>query len=320
MKTLPLALTMGEPAGIAPEITIKAWQDRRKTALPCFFVIGDPFLYGGVPVVEIKAPQEALAVFDAELPVLPVRLAKAVKTGAPDSANAAAVLESIEKAVSFCRDGNAAAVVTNPIQKSSLQKSGLFPFPGHTEYLAHLTGGAMPVMMLAAKDLRVVPLTIHMALKDVPLAITQDLICKTARIIHAALGAPRIAVAGLNPHAGEEGAFGREEIEIIAPAIAMLKAEGLLVSGPHSADTLFHAEARAGYDVALCMYHDQALIPLKTLDFHGGVNVTLGLDIIRTSPDHGTALGIAGQGIANHQSLVHALILAGDMAKKRQTA
>lgn len=289
-------------------------------ALPCFFVIGDPVLYADIPVVEIKAPEEAAAVFDTAMPVLPVKLAKASNTGAPDSANAAAVLESIDKALSFCRAGTAAAIVTNPIQKSSLQKSGLFPFPGHTEYLAHLMDGAMPVMMLAAKDLRVVPLTIHMALKDVPSAITQDLICRTARIIHTALGAPRIAVAGLNPHAGEEGAFGQEEIAIIAPAIETLKAEGILADGPYSADTLFHAEARARYDVALCMYHDQALIPLKTLDFHGGVNVTLGLDIIRTSPDHGTALGIAGQGIANPQSLVQALILAGHMAKKRRTA
>lgn len=320
MGALPLAVTMGEPAGIGPDITIKAWQDRRKMALPCFFVIGDPDLYEHAAVIE--RPEQAADLFDTALPVLPVKLPAPNVWGAPDTRNAGAVMESIDRAVAFCAQGLAGAVVTNPIQKSSLQKSGLFPFPGHTEYLAHLRGATTPpVMMLAARDLRVVPLTIHTALKDVPAAITQDLIRETVHTIHKAFDPPpRIAVAGLNPHAGEDGAFGREEIDIITPAIQSLRAEGLCVSGPHSADTLFHLEARAGYDVALCMYHDQALIPLKTLDFHGGVNITLGLDIIRTSPDHGTALSLAGKGLASHQSLVQALLLAGDRAKKRAAA
>ena len=324
MGRTSLVLTMGEPSGIAPEITIKAWRDRNKAGLPSFFVLGDPSLYADAPVTEIRAPEEAAAVFDTALPVLPVRLEKPVVTGVPDASHAAAVIESIDRAARFCRDGRARAVVTNPIQKSSLQQSGLFVFPGHTEYLAHLDGGAAePVMMLAAKDLRVVPLTIHIALKDVPAAITKESICCTVRTLHKALkkdfgiSAPRIAVAGLNPHAGEGGAFGREEIETITPALGILRMEGIAVSGPHAADTLFHEEARAKYDAALCMYHDQALIPLKTLDFHGGVNVTLGLGFIRTSPDHGTALGIAGQGVANHQSLVQALLLADTLAKKR---
>ncbi len=312
---LPLALTMGDPAGIAPEITLKAWQGRSNWNLPPFFVIGDPVLYNGAKV--ITSPAQASEVFKDALPVLPLALKAQVKPGVLDSANAPVVLESIRRGVAFCDSGEAFAIVTNPIHKSVLKKSGLFDFPGHTEYLAYLTKSKTPpVMMLAAKDLRVVPLTIHMALKDVPKTITENLICATGRTIHAALGHPRIAVAGLNPHAGEEGAFGTEEIEIIAPAIERLKKEGLNISGPHSGDTLFHADMRKTYDIALCMYHDQALIPLKTLDFHGGGNVTLGLPIIRTSPDHGTALGIAGQGVANPQSLVQALLLAESLARK----
>ncbi len=327
MEALPLAVTMGEPAGIAPEITIKAWQDRHKMGLPCFFVIGDPSLYKTAPVKILDAPSEAQAVFREFLPILPLKNNVRSVSGNPESHNAAAVIESIDRAVGFCVNGLAGAVVTNPIQKSSLQKSGLFDFPGHTEYLAHLADAKNPpVMMLVAKDLRVVPLTIHMPLKDVAGVITQELICDTARTINAALKkdlgivSPRIAVAGLNPHAGEDGAFGSEEIKVITPAVTRLKREGLAIEGPHSADTLFHPEARSQYDVALCMYHDQALIPLKTLDFHGGVNVTLGLDIIRTSPDHGTALAIAGSGKASHQSLVQAMIFAGDMVKKRQVS
>ncbi len=312
---LPLALTMGDPAGIAPEITLKAWQGRNNWNLPPFFVIGDPALYDGAQ--QITSPARAIDVFKDALPVLPLALNAKANPGVLDSANAPPVLESIRRAVAFCESGEAAAIVTNPIHKAILKKSGSFDFPGHTEYLAHLTNSKTPpVMMLAAKELRVVPLTIHMALKDVPQNITQDLICATARTINVALDNPRIAVAGLNPHAGEEGAFGTEEIEIIVPAIERLKAEGLKISGPHSGDTLFHADMRRTYDVALCMYHDQALIPLKTLDFHGGVNVTLGLPIIRTSPDHGTALGIAGQGVANPQSLVQALLLAESLARK----
>ncbi len=312
---LPLALTMGDPAGIAPEITLKAWEGRNNWNLPTFFVIGDPALYDGAQ--PITSPAQAIEVFKDFLPVLPLALNAKATPGVLDSANAPAVLESIRRAVAFCERGEASAIVTNPIHKSILKKSGLFYFAGHTEYLAHLTHSkTAPVMMLAAKGLRVVPLTIHMPLKDVSHTITGDLICATARTINVALDHPRIAVAGLNPHAGEEGAFGTEEIDIIAPAIERLKAEGLRISGPYSGDTLFHADRRKTYDVALCMYHDQALIPLKTLDFHGGVNVTLGLPIIRTSPDHGTALSIAGQGVANPQSLVQAFLLAESLAQK----
>lgn len=314
-RTAPLALTMGEPSGIAPEITVKAWEARRKFNLPPFFVIGDPALYPAAQIIE--TPAQGVEVFESALPVLPLLLKEKAVAGQLNPANAPCVLESIQRAVKFCENGQARALITNPIHKSVLQKSGLFDFPGHTEYLAHLTGSKTPpVMMLAAKELRVVPLTIHMPLKDVPASITEDLIMQTARTIYAALDNPRIAVAGLNPHAGEDGAFGAEEIDIIAPAIKKLKAEGLTISGPHSADTMFHDDIRRTYDVALCMYHDQALIPLKTLDFHGGVNVTLGLPVIRTSPDHGTALPIAGQGMANPQSLVQALLFADSLAKK----
>jgi 4-hydroxythreonine-4-phosphate dehydrogenase len=314
----PLALTMGDPAGIGPEITMAAWRTSREEDVPPFFVLGDPALYEAVPSVQISAPEEALDIFAKGLPVLPLALAEPVQFGHLNVANSFAVIESIERAVAFARDGLVSGVVTNPIHKAALKEVG-FAYPGHTEFIAHLCGGVTPVMMLAAKELRVVPLTIHIALKDVPGALTQELIMEKARITHAAfinqfgMAAPRLVLAGLNPHAGEDGQFGREDIDILVPAIAQLRDEGIDITGPHPADTLFHEEARARYDAALCCYHDQALIPLKTLDFHGGVNVTLGLPIIRTSPDHGTALNIAGQGIARPDSLIAALRLAGRM-------
>lgn len=323
---------MGEPAGIGAEITLKAWRMRHGRNLPEFAVLADPHhleevcadLGLNVPVNVIDDLSEVEEIFDRALPVLPVPLAVPSVPGIPGPENAQAVQDSIEQAVDLCRTGQAGGIVTNPIHKAVLAAAG-FAYPGHTEYLAALCGGNdIPVMMLAALNLRVVPLTIHIALKDVPKAVTQDLIISRARITYAALRRdfgienPCLAVAGLNPHAGEDGKFGREEMEIIAPAVELLRAEGLNVTGPHAADTLFFEEARQNYDAALCMYHDQALIPVKTLDFHGGVNVTLGLPIIRTSPDHGTALNIAGQGVARPDSLTAALNMAGEMAKARE--
>jgi 4-hydroxythreonine-4-phosphate dehydrogenase len=319
--TKPLALTMGEPAGIGPEIKMTAWREAKAKAIPPFFVIGDPALYDGCQ--EIETPEEALAVFKKNLPVLPLKLRHKAKAGTLDAANAEAVIQSIEQAVAFCHVDRASAVVTNPIHKAVLKEAN-FEHPGHTEFIAHLCGNITPVMMLAAKDLRVVPLTVHIALKDVPESITQKLIVEKTRIVNAALKQdyglekPRIALAGLNPHAGEEGQFGREDIEVLKPAIAQLQSEGIAITGPHPADTLFHEEARARYDIALCCYHDQALIPLKTLDFHGGVNVTLGLPIVRTSPDHGTALDIAGKGMARADSLIAALKMAAKIASVRR--
>jgi 4-hydroxythreonine-4-phosphate dehydrogenase len=243
--------------------------------------------------------------------------------GRPQPAQAQAVIDVIARAVALVQEGQAHALCTAPIHKQALQEGAGFAFPGHTEYLAHLAGVPRVVMMLAAPDLRVVPATIHIPLAEVPQALTPDLLDATIRITHAALirdfglANPRLAVAGLNPHAGEGGRMGREEIEVIAPVLDRLRAEGMDLRGPLSADTMFHAVARAGYDAAIAMYHDQALIPVKTLDFDRGVNVTLGLPFIRTSPDHGTALDIAGQGRANPTSLIEALRLAGTLAGAR---
>jgi len=291
---------MGDPAGVGGELTIKAWQRRESDDLPVFFAVDNvarlQAIAPDLPIKEITSPAQAVAVFDEALPVLNIDLPAQPVLGTLNPANGQAVLDSIERSVALCLAGEASAVVTNPIHKAALYGIG-FAHPGHTEFVADLCGQATntretPIMMLAASDLRVVPLTVHIAIKDVPAAVTQDLIIDKARIVHSALQqdfkiqAPRIAVAGLNPHAGEDGKMGLEDQEIIAPAIVSLKAEGLNVSGPHPADTLFHAEARANYDIALGMYHDQALIPLKTLDFHGGVNVTLGLSVVRTSPGY----------------------------------
>src|SRR5215469_13628748 len=325
----PLALTMGEPAGIGAEIALKAWLAR--ASLPVFFLIDDSErldklagrLGWPVPVVEIDSPDEAAAVFPRALPVLRERLAADVVPGRLDPRNAPAVLSAIRRAAALALQGQIAAIVTNPINKAALYDAG-FTHPGHTEFLAELAGGnPTPVMMLIGGGLRVVPVTIHISLRQALQELGTPKIVEAARIAAAGLrrdfgiDRPRLAVAGLNPHAGEGGALGREEIEIIAPAIDELRGDGIDVTGPLPADTLFHAGARPRYDAAICMYHDQALIPLKTLDFERGVNVTLGLPIVRTSPDHGTAYDIAGKGIANPASLIAAIELAGQLAARR---
>jgi 4-hydroxythreonine-4-phosphate dehydrogenase len=319
----PLALTMGDPAGIGAEIAVAAWASG---ALERPFVaIDDParLAAAGAPVAPIDDPSEAAAVWPTALPVLPEPLLRPVAPGQPDPAAAASVIRSIERAVALTLQGRAAAVVTNPINKAALYEGAGFAFPGHTEFLAHLGGVERSVMMLASPLLRVVPITIHLALAEAARRLSGADIVETVRILHAALirdfgvAAPRIAVAGLNPHAGEGGAMGREEIEIIVPALDRLRAEGMDIRGPLPADTMFHARARAGYDAAVCMYHDQALIPIKTLDFDRGVNVTLGLPFIRTSPDHGTAYDIAGRGLAKPDSMIEALKLADAMARAR---
>jgi 4-hydroxythreonine-4-phosphate dehydrogenase len=276
-----------------------------------------------VPILEV-APGEARAAFARALPVVPLGARADAKAGAPDPAYAAAVLESIERAVGYVKSGEARALVTNPIAKATLYAAG-FKFPGHTEFLGalaerHWGGPSQPAMMIWSPELAVVPVTIHIALSEVPRHLTRALIVSTARIVTAdmtrrfGVARPRLALAGLNPHAGEGGAMGREEIEIIAPAIEELRAGGIEVAGPLPADTMFHAAARARYDVALTMYHDQGLIPAKTLAFDSGVNVTLGLPFVRTSPDHGTAFDIAGKGLANPASLIAALKLAARLA------
>lgn len=322
MTSLPLVLTMGEPAGIGAEITAKAWQAMRAEG-PAFFLLGDPRLVASVPAVVIERPEQAVAAFRAALPILPCPLAAEPRPGQPDPANARAVIASIETAVELALAGRVAGVVTNPIQKSVLTAAG-FPHPGHTEFLGELAGrGVPPVMLLACPGLRVVPVTVHASLASAIGALTTARIVAHGRILAEALrqdfgiAQPRIAVAGLNPHAGEAGTMGREDIEIVAPAIAALRAAGIEAWGPLPADTMFTPRARASYDCALCMYHDQALIPVKTLDMDGGVNVTLGLRIVRTSPDHGTALDIAGQGLAEPGSLIAALRQAADIADSR---
>lgn len=334
-RLAPLALTVGEPSGISTEITLRAWLLRESSSLPCFFLLDEArwveraakALGLEVPVKEITQPEQARACFDEALPVLAHGISRdEAVPGRPNPANAPAVIHSIERAVELAKNGSAAAVVTNPINKKVLMDYG-FAHPGHTEYLGELAGaGHQPVMMLVSPALRVIPVTVHVPLAKVPSLLTRAAIETAARTAALALqrdfaiSEPRIAVSGLNPHAGEQGNIGREEIDIIKPAIAALKAEGLTIFGPVPGDTLFHAAARETYDVALCMYHDQALIPLKTLDFDRGVNVTLGLPFIRTSPDHGTALDIAGKGIASPISLIEALKLAGQMASRRSWA
>lgn len=314
---LPIALTCGDPAGVGPEITVKAF-DALNGSLP-FFVVGDRRHFD--TAVEITDPSEALGA--DRLPVLHMDFAAKAVAGKPDHANAAGVIASIERAVGLAQSGQAAAVCTNPISKQILIEGAGFAHPGHTEFLAELGGVDQSVMMLTAPELSVVPVTIHIALDRVKDVLTQDLIIRTIEITHRALQrdfgikAPRVAVAGLNPHAGEGGLMGREEIDLIAPTLDILRARGMNIAGPLPADTMFHAPARAKYDVAVCMYHDQALIPIKTLNFEAGVNVTLGLPFIRTSPDHGTAFDIAGQGKADATSLISALQCARDMAKAR---
>jgi 4-hydroxythreonine-4-phosphate dehydrogenase len=329
----PLALTMGEPAGIAPEITLKAWVARHEHRMAPFFLIGDPALLERsalrngltVKLKEITKPSEASTVFVDALPVFSLTLPETETPGKLNAANAKAVLSSIDLACDFAMVGEASGIVTNPIHKRVLYEAGL-SLPGHTEYLAERSGGATPVMMLSCSGLRVVPVTVHRALRDAVGDLTRELIVEKGMILARALqkdfgiSTPRIAVAALNPHASEEGHFGHEEAEIIAPAIAELARQGINAAGPWSADTLFHAGARAQYDAALCMYHDQALIPVKTLGFEEGVNTTLGLPIVRTSPDHGTALDIAGKGVAHPGALIAAIKLAHEIAHHRANA
>lgn len=333
---LCLALSGGDPAGIGLDIALDAWLRRDTEGLPVFAIYADRDALASrarklaiaVPLATIAAPINADEVFSHALPVVHVANALEAVPGKPDTANGRAVIAAIEQATADVAEGLAAALVTNPIAKHVLYAAG-FSHPGHTEFLAELAARHFPgtapvsVMMLAYDELRVVPLTIHVALSRVPGLIDRPSIERTGRIMHAALirdfglVRPRIAVAGLNPHAGENATMGTEERDIIEPAIAALRAEGLDVTGPHSADTLFHPAARERYDAVLAMYHDQALIPLKTLAFDRGVNITLGLPFVRTSPDHGTAFDIAGTGKASSASLVAALKVARDMALQR---
>ena len=330
----PLALTMGEPAGIGGEITLKTWLEGRSRPLPCFFCIDDPLrlralaaaLGWRVEVLEISDPAEAGEAFERGLPVLPLPATVEARPGRPEAGNAEAVLDSIRRAVALTSSGAAAALVTNPIHKATLYEAG-FRYPGHTEFLADLAGAeGAPVMMLAGPSLRVVPVTIHLPLKAAIAALTPDKILHAGRATAQALqrdfgiAAPRLAVAGLNPHAGEDCSLGSEDRDIIAPAVAALRREGIDARGPLAADGLFHAAARRGYDAALCMYHDQALIPVKALDFDQAVNVTLGLPFVRTSPDHGTAFDIAGSGRADPANLIAALELAARLSAAGGTA
>lgn len=313
--TAPIILTCGEPAGISFEIAQKAWAAIGPETP--FALLADMSHVPG-PVSEITELSEIDT--SGALPVLHHKFAAGNTLGTLEKANAQGVIDVIARGVELAKSGAASALCTLPIHKKALKDGASFAYPGHTEYLAALSDVDRVVMMLACPELRVVPTTIHVALDKVKQTLTETLLEDTLRITHAALrrdfgiNAPRLAVAGLNPHAGEGGAMGREEIELIAPVLARLNAEGFNIAGPKSADTMFHPPARASYDAAICMYHDQALIPIKTLDFAGGVNVTLGLPFIRTSPDHGTALDIAGQDVADPSSLIAALRLAVEMA------
>ena len=331
-KMLPLALTMGEPAGVGPDITLAAWMRRRELRLPTFYCLSDPSLLteraralGFACPIESVAASQVAACFDRALPVVPLEAAVVARAGKPDPANAPAVIEAIARAVGDVRAGVAAAVVTNPISKKTLYDAG-FRHPGHTEFLGTLSAAwtgttAHPVMMLAGPELKTVPVTIHIPLKDVAATLSQDLIVETGRTVahdlrsRFAIPHPHLAVSGLNPHAGEGGALGDEEERIVRPAVAALNNEGIATAGPMAADTMFHPAARARYDAALCMYHDQALIPVKTLSFAETVNITLGLAFVRTSPDHGTAFDIAGSGSGDPSSLAAALRLAAELRR-----
>ncbi len=332
LEQAPLALSTGDPAGIGPELIAEAWARRDAEALPSFLAVGSAKLLHqaaqarglSIAVAEISTPDQAMSVFGQALPVLPHGDDADYWPGTPSDAGARLALASLQEATRLVIAGNCSALVTGPIAKSELAKVG-FNFPGQTEFVADACGIAPDdaVMMLAGPQLRTIPLTVHCALSEVPGRITQDLICLRTRIVDAAMrrdfgmAAPRIAICGLNPHAGEDGRMGREEIETIAPAIARLQAEGIGATGPHPADSLFAPHARDSYDVAIAMYHDQALVPIKALDFDSGVNMTLGLPIIRTSPDHGTAFAIAGKQLAHPGATLAAIRMAGETAMWR---
>jgi len=328
---LPLALTLGEPAGIGPDLTIQIWRQRQRLRLPPFYLVGDSdfiraraMLLGQEIALSVVSPGQAAETFGRALPVVPLDVSVTAAPGKPDASSAPAAIASIRRAVGDVLAGHAAGIVTNPVAKNVLYRSG-FAEPGHTEFLARLAQEATgkntkPVMMLWSPELSVVPVTIHLPLKDVVSRLSRELVVETGRIVARDLAQrfgivrPRLAIAGLNPHAGEEGALGEEDATIVRPAIVQLRAEGIDAFGPLPADTLFHEHAREAYDVALCMYHDQALIPIKTLAFDHAVNVTLGLPFVRTSPDHGTAFDIAGKGTASASSLVAALSLAARLS------
>jgi 4-hydroxythreonine-4-phosphate dehydrogenase len=331
----PLCVTQGDPSGVGPDIALTLYAGGAK--LPPFFLLADPdclrrraALLGLDLAIADCAPEQAAGLFGRALPVVPLRNRARGAPGEPDPADAPATVEAIERAVDLLREGRARAMVTNPIAKSVLYAAG-FVHPGHTEFLGELAaqkfgGTSRPVMMIWSRDLAVVPATIHIPLSAVPSALREDDLVEIGRIVAAALArdfgiaAPRLAFCGLNPHAGEDGAMGREDAEIVAPAVRRLVAEGIAATGPLPADTMFHAEARKTYDAAIGMYHDQVLIPAKTLAFDTGVNVTLGLPFIRTSPDHGTAFSLAGTLRARHDSLAEAILLADRMARARSAA
>jgi 4-hydroxythreonine-4-phosphate dehydrogenase len=331
----PLALTLGEPAGIGPDITLAAWRRRAELALPAFYLLADPTFIAerakrlglDIPIAAVEPSAAALA-FRTALPVVDIGVEITAEPGHPDDTSAPAALAAIDRAVADASGGIAAAVVTNPVAKNVLYRSG-FAEPGHTEYLAKLAQGSTgkrmhPVMMLWSPELAVVPVTIHLPLREVVARLSTDLIVQTGRIVARDLIArfgiarPRLVVAGLNPHAGEDGALGKEDLDVVQPAVERLRADGIDARGPLPADTLFHAAARASYDAALAMYHDQALIPIKTLAFDHAVNVTLGLPFIRTSPDHGTAFDIAGSGRADATSLIAAIALAARLSARAE--
>lgn len=329
----PLIVTMGEAAGVGPDIIIKAWLKRHECCLPEFYVIGDAdfiktrasHFEAKIETAYIDKNEHVSQIFSSQLPVWHTPLPLTIEAGSVSSASANYTIDLITQAVTHIRKGYASGLVTSPIHKATLYGAG-FNYPGHTEFLASLSNKVFakevqPVMMLASDELKVVPATIHIALSEVADALSKDLLIKTTKILSQDLTrlfgieSPRIIMTGLNPHAGEEGAMGREEIEIIAPAIKQLRDNNISVNGPYSADSCFHKSARKEYDAVIAMYHDQALIPFKTLYFDEGVNVTLGLPFVRTSPDHGTALDIAGSGKACPESFIAALRLAADMAK-----
>ena len=324
-----LAISSGDPAGIGPEIIGKSWQAREGESLSAFFAIGDPRAFSSVwdgPIAVIDTPSEALAHFATALPVLPVIDSGVVVPGAPDLDGARCALQALEMGVGLARAGTVCGIVTGPIAKIQLQKVG-FNFPGQTEFIAEACGVDRQnvAMLLAGPDLRVVPITVHIGLAQVAAALSIELIVNRARAAAKGMARnfgiqnARIAISGLNPHAGEQGSMGNEEADIIVPAIEILRAEGFDVAGPLPADTMFHSAARARYDVALCQYHDQALIPIKALHFDDAVNMTLGLPIVRTSPDHGTAFDIAGKNRANPRSMIAAIKMAGAAWQHRQT-